>query len=59
MNKWMQLSIVLASLVAVCILTHQETKRMLADDCAKLNQTVIGGQWYICKPHNPNPKRVM
>lgn len=58
-RTWIGALCVIGVLGAGLLMGHQETKRMLADDCAKLNQAVIDGQWYICKPHNPNPKRVM
>lgn len=57
-RTWICSLVALAALAASVMLGHQETKRMLADDCAKLNQTYIDGQMYICKPYNPKAKRV-
>jgi hypothetical protein len=54
------IAIIGASMVVICVMIgHYGGRGLVLDDCTKLNMAVINGQIITCRPHNPNPRKVM
>jgi hypothetical protein len=54
------IAIIGAAMVVMCVMIgHYGGRALVLDDCARLNMTVINGHIITCRPHNPNPRKVM